>query len=354
MRRRTVSMAGKSGLPPGSLLHVGHRYAEKVKIHVLNYNSEQVLERELHSVQELTGFPTANTVTWIRVNGLQNVEIIEAICNFFKIHPLAQEDILNTTQRPKLEDYGEYLFVVLRTFWSENETNTLASEQVSLLIGASYVISFQESERNLFENIRTRIHSCKGRVRREGADYLAYGLIDVIVDQYFVVLEDLGEKIEELEDDLVIQPRVDALKEIHILKREMLFFRKALWPLREVIGSLSRGESTLIKDTTLLYIRDVYDHTIQAIDTLETYRDILSGMLDIYLSSVSNRMNQIMKVLTVISSIFIPLTFIVGLYGMNFKYMPELEWEWGYPAVWVLMIIIVIAMLQYFRTRKWL
>lgn len=354
MRKKRVSMARKSGLPPGTLLHVGHKYIDAVKIGVIDYNLSQIMVRELYSVEELAHFHSADTITWIHVNGLHNIDLIEGICQSFGIHPLVQEDILNTAQRPKIEDYGDYLFVVLKAFWAEKETDILMSEQISILFGASYVISFQESQRDLFEPIRNRINSSQSRIRRQGADYLAYALVDIIVDNYFVILETLGEKIELLEEDLVVQPGQEALKEIHFLKRQMLFFRKAIWPLRETIGSLSRGESPLVKDTTLLYIRDVYDHTIQAIDTLETYRDIISGMLDIYLSSISNRMNQVMKVLTVISTIFIPLTFIVGVYGMNFKYMPELEWEWGYPAVWLLMLFVFLAMLQFFRTRKWL
>ena len=354
MRKKRLSMARKSGLPPGTLIHVGHNYVDTVKINLLEYDSSQVVAKELYSIEEIAEFRSTNRVTWIHVNGLPDINLIAGICQLFNIHPLVQEDILNTMQRPKMEDYGDYLFVVLKAFWVATATNTLASEQISIILGDSYVISFQESERDLFESICNRITSCKGRIRGQEADYLAYALLDIIVDNYFVILETLGEKIELLEDDLVVQPGADALQEIHVLRREMLLFRKALWPLRETISSLSRGESTLVKDSTLLYIRDVYDHTIQAIDTLETYRDILSGMLDIYLSSISNRMNQVMKVLTVISTIFIPLTFIVGVYGMNFKYMPELECEWGYPAVWLLMVVIFLGMLQFFRTRKWL
>jgi magnesium transporter len=354
MRKKRVNMARKSGLPPGTLLHVGKQYIDDAQIHVIDYNLAQVIETELHSVQELASFHSADTMTWIHVKGLQNIDLIEEICQSFGVHPLVQEDILNTAQRPKLEDYGEYLFVVLKNFWGDKETGVLASEQISILFGASYVLSFQESDRDLFESIRNRINSSRSRLRRQGADYLAYALTDIIVDNYFVILEALGEKIELLEEDLVAQSGADSLKEIHSLKRQMLLFRKAVWPLRETIGSLSRGDSPLVQDSTLLYIRDVYDHTIQAIDTLETYRDIVSGMLDIYLSSISNHMNQVMKVLTVISTIFIPLTFIVGVYGMNFKYMPELEWEWGYPAVWLLMLFVFLGMLQFFRTRKWL
>lgn len=354
MRKKTSRSAKKPGLPPGSLLHVGQQKLDTVKVKVHHYNLSEAVEKNLHSLEELEAFRSAGAINWIRVCGLHDTELIEQLCTSFGIHPLVQEDVLNTEQRPKIEDYGDYLFVALKAIWLEENAEVLTDEQVSIIIGPTYVISFQESDYDLFAPVHARIVSGKGRIRKEGPDYLAYALIDTVVDNYFDALETLGEKIEAQEEVLVVQPGTEDLQQIHILKREMLLFRKALWPLREVIGCLSRGESALVQDSTLLYIRDVYDHTIQAIDTLETYRDIVSGMLDIYLSSVSNRMNQIMKVLTIISTIFIPLTFIVGVYGMNFKNMPELEWEWGYPLVWLLMITLFLAELKFFRNRKWL
>jgi magnesium transporter len=293
------------------------------------------------------------TVTWISVEGLSNVGLVEKIGAAFAIHPLVLEDILNTHQRPKQEDYGDYLYIVLQAFVLEADGTTV-NEQVSLIVGDGYVLSFQESGRDLFRAVRERINGCKGRIRREGADYLAYSLIDTVVDNYFVVLEALGERLEDLEETLVTTPGQNALQDIHNLKREMLFFRKALWPLREVVGALSRGESPLLKQATLPYVRDAYDHTIQVIDTLETYRDILSGLLDIYLSSISNSLSKIMKVLTIISTFFIPLTFIAGLYGMNFDNMLGQKWEYGYYAVLLVMLTISLGMLRFFRTRKWL
>jgi magnesium transporter len=352
--RKKPGRTKNPGLPPGSLLHVGQRKLSTVKLAVHSYTPAQVQEKELHSLEELAALRSTDAIHWIQVNGLHDTGLIEELCTTFSVHPLVQEDILNTEHRPKLEDYGDYLFVALKALWVSGESEELTGEQVSLIVGPSYVISFQESDYDLFGPVRSRLGSGKGRMRKEGSDYLAYALIDTVVDNYFDALEVLGEKIEALEEVLVVQPGADTLQQIHLLKRQMLLFRKALWPLREVIGCLSRGESSLVKDSTLLYIRDVYDHTIQVIDTLETYRDIVSGMLDIYLSSVSNRMNQIMKVLTIISTIFIPLTFIVGVYGMNFKSMPELEWEWGYPAVWLLMIIVFLVELKFFRNRRWL
>jgi magnesium transporter len=353
MPAKKHGMARKAGLPPESLVHVGRDYGREVKVTVLDYDAENAREWEGSDVTKLAAYSGEPSVAWISVNGLNNVGQIEKIGAGFAIHPLVLEDILNTHQRPKQEDYGEYLYIVLQAFVLE-EDGAMASEQVSLIVGEGYVLSFQESDRDLFKTVRERINGCKGRIRREGADYLAYSLIDTVVDNYFVVLEALGERLEDLEETLVTGPGQDALQEIHTLKREMLFFRKALWPLREVVGALSRGESPLLKQGTLPYVRDAYDHTIQVIDTLETYRDILSGLLDIYLSSISNRLSQIMKVLTIISTIFIPLTFVAGVYGMNFEYMPELKWEYVYPAVLLLMFAVGMVMVRFFRTRKWL
>jgi magnesium transporter len=294
-------------------------------------------------------------MTWIDVDGLHDVEMLGELGECFGLHPLVVEDILNTEQRPKLDDYGEYIFVVLKSLYHvDEESGEPAIEQTSLVLGPNYVLSFQEREGDEFDPIRDRIRANKGRVRKASVDYLAYAPIDLIVDQYFVVLERFGDRIESLEEELVADPTTETLQVIHHLKRELIFLRKSVWPLREVIGALERAESTLIHESTDLYLRDAYDHTIQVIDAVETFRDMLSGMLDIYLSSVSNRMNEVMKVLTIIATVFIPLTFIAGLYGMNFKSMPELNWPWAYPLVWGIMIIIAASMVIYFRRKRWL
>jgi magnesium transporter len=264
------------------------------------------------------------------------------------------EDILNTDQRPKMEDYGEYLYIVLRMLNYNDKSSEIESEQISLVLGPNFVFSFQEREGDTFNPIRDRIRNSKGRIRKMGADHLAYTLLDSIIDNYFIILEKLGEKIEFLEEEVITRPTPETLQTVHHLKREMIFLRKGVWPLREVISGLERGESSLIKESTRIYLRDVYDHTIQTIDTIETYRDMVSGMLDIYLSSISNRLNAVMKVLTIIATIFMPLTFLAGIYGMNFKYMPELEWRWGYPAVWFAVVLISVSMLIYFRKKRWL
>jgi magnesium transporter len=293
-------------------------------------------------------------VTWINVDGLHQVDVLEKLGNCYGLHSLVLEDILTTDQRPKMEDYGNYLYVVLQMIHDRGKGNRLEAEQVSLILGPNFLFSFQESPGDVFDPIRERLRSGKGRVRRMGADYLAYALLDAVVDYYFVILEKLGERIEVLEEILVTHPQTETLQEIHRLKREMIFLRKAVWPLREVISGLERGESSLVQKATQIYLRDVYDHVIQVMDSVETFRDMLSGMLDIYLSSISNRMNGIMKVLTVIATVFMPLTFLAGVYGMNFKYMPELEWRWGYPAVWCVMILVGMLMLLTFKKKRWL
>jgi magnesium transporter len=294
------------------------------------------------------------TVTWINVDGLHQVEILEKLGEYYGFHPLMLEDILNTDQRPKMEDYGKYIYIVLKMLSYMDNSNEIVTEQISLILGPNFVISFQEKKGTVFNPIRERIRNDKGRIRKMGSDYLAYSLLDLIVDNYFIIMEKLGEKIEFLEEEVVTHPTPETLQTIHHLKREMIFLRKGVWPLREVVSGLERGESSLIKESTRIYLRDVYDHTIQTIDTIETYRDMVSGMLDIYLSSISNRLNAVMKVLTIIATIFMPLTFLAGIYGMNFKYMPELEWRWGYLMFWLIMIGIGAFMLIYFKKKRWL
>ena len=344
----------KAGLPPGTLVHIGEKKAETPKITIMDYDEAHFQEKEIKTIEECFLFKDKPTVTWINIDGLHQVEILEKLGECYGLHPLVLEDILNTDQRPKMEDYGEYLYIVLRMLNYNDKSSEIESEQISLVLGPNFVFSFQEREGDTFNPIRDRIRNGKGRIRKMGADHLAYTLLDSIIDNYFIILEKLGEKIEFLEEELVTRPTPETLQTIHHLKREMIFLRKGVWPLREVISGLERGESSLIKESTRIYLRDVYDHTIQTIDTIETYRDMVSGMLDIYLSSISNRLNAVMKVLTIIATIFMPLTFLAGIYGMNFKYMPELEWRWGYPVIWVIMVGIGVSMLLYFRKKKWL
>jgi len=344
----------KVGLPPGTPVYVGEKKIEKIKISIMDYDETQFLEKEIKSVEEILPLKEKTTVTWIDVVGIHEVDIIEEIGKIFDLHPLIVEDIVNTDQRIKMEDFGNYIFVVLKMFFHDENKNEIKAEQASLILGSNFVISFQEEESDIFKPIRERIRNGKGRARKLGADYLAYSLLDAIVDHYFVILEKLGERIEDLEDELVVKPEPKILEEIHRLRREMIFLRKSVWPLREVIACLERGETSLVQKSTEVYLRDVYDHTIQVMDAVETYRDMLAGMLETYLSSISNKMNEVMKVLTIIATIFIPLTFIVGVYGMNFRFMPELEWRWGYIIIWTIMIVVAVFMIFYFKRKRWI
>lgn len=331
------------------------RKAEGTRVTVLDYDSEKLEEREVTAVEECFPFRQAPTVTWINVEGLGEVEKVEKLGGAFGMHPLVLEDILAGDQRPKVEDLDDYLCIVLKMLDYDEESGEVIHEQVSLILGQAFVISFQEGrEGDVFDPVRERIRSGKGRLRKLGADHLAYALLDAVVDHYFPILERIGDRVDALEEELVSDPTARTLEELHRLKREMLYLRRSVWPLREVVSSLERAETPLIQQSTGIYLRDVYDHTVQVIDTIETYRDMLAGMLDIYLSSVSNRMNAVMKVLTIIATIFMPLTFLAGVYGMNFKHMPELEWPWSYPLVWGVMLLVGLAMVLYFKRKQWL
>jgi magnesium transporter len=355
MVRFMKQISRKAGLPPGTLVHIGEKKTEKGRIRLIAYNEDDFEERDLSSVEECSSYKEKSSVTWINVDGIHQPDIAETIGRQYDLHPLVLEDILNTDQRPKVEDYERYLFLTLKMITYDEQAKMVHAEQVSIIIlGPSFVISFQEREGDVFDPVRDRLRKGKGRIRKSGPDYLAYALMDAVVDNYFLVLERVGEDIEELEEEVVGNPGPETVESVQNLKRELLYLRKSVWPLREAILGLEKGGSPLIADKTAIYLRDVYDHSIQIIDTVETFRDMVSGMVDIYLSSVSNRMNQIMKVLTIIATLFIPLTFIVGVYGMNFKYMPELQWRYGYFIVWAIMIAIGVLMLLYFRKKKWL
>lgn len=343
----------KVGLPPATLVPMGKMRAEPVRITVMDYDESRFLEKEIQDIDEVLPFKNSPTVTWINIDGLQDIGILEKIGRYFDIHPLILEDIVTTDQRPKIEESEDYAYIVLRMVYCD-ESNELVSEQVSLVVASNFVISFQERVGDVFDPIRDRIRTGKGRVRTMGPDYLVYVLMDAIVDNYFVILETLTDRIEDLEEKLVTDPTPEVLRMIHRSKRDLIYLRKSVWPLREVISRLERGESRIVRKTTQIYLRDVYDHTIHIIDTVETLRDMVTGMLDIYLSSISNRMNEIMKVLTIMATIFIPLTFIAGLYGMNFHYMPELDTRWGYPLVLIAMLFVALIMLAYFRGKRWL
>lgn len=360
MLRFIKKRSEKTGLPPGSMVHIGRKTKARPRITLIDYDDFQFAEKDVERVEECFPFKETPSATWINITGVEEVEVVEKVGRHFDIHPLVLEDIVNTGQRPKVEDFDDYLYIVLKMFDYDKEKSEIQMEQLSLVVGVNYVITFQEFEGDVFNPVRTRLRNGKGRIRKMGADYLAYALVDAIVDGYFFILEVLGEEIEAVEEALVTNPEVQTLQKIHNLKRELTFLRRSVWPLREVISVLQREESTLITGPTKIYLRDVYDHTIQVIDTVEAFRDIVSGMLDIYLSSISNRMNEIMKVLTIFAAIFIPLTFIAGVYGMNFNTekspfnMPELNWQFGYPIVMGIMIAVAVVMLIFFRRKTWL
>lgn len=343
-----------AGLLPGTLVHIGRKRADKVRIVVSNYDERHFEEKEVRRAEDVAAFKDKMNVTWVNVDGLHDVRVVEELGSIFGLHNLTLEDILNTGHRPKRDDLGDYILVILKVLAYEEMGGGRAAEQISLVLGRGFVISFQERPNKMFDPIRAQIRSGQGLVRKSGADYLAYRLIDTVVDNYFTVVEKLGERIEELEDSLVTDPRAQTLQNMHNLKRETILLRQAVWPMREVVSELERAESPLINRSTAMYFRDIYDHVFEVIDIVETYRDMSSGMLDIYLSSVSNRLNAVMKVLTIVATIFIPLTFIVGIYGMNFKYMPELEWQWGYPAVLLAIVMIVAGMLLTFKKKGWM
>ena len=327
---------------------------ESPRLSLISYDAERFSERVSCSLDECLASSEENGIRWINVDGLSDPALLETLMGRFGIHPLVMEDVTALEQRPKLEDYGTYLFAVLNMLSIEEKTGRLLSEQVSIVLGDRFVLSVQEEIGDLFGPVRERLRTGKGKLRKMGSDALAYSLLDAVVDGYFTIMETLGDQVEALEEELVANPTPKTLHALHAQKRELIFLRHSIWPLRELIGSLERGESPLLSEQLAPYLRDLYDHTIQVLETVESLRDTLSGLLDIYLSSISNRMNEIMKVLTVISTLFIPLTFIVGLYGMNFRFMPELGWHWGYPAVWGVMLTVAGFMLRYFHRKGWI
>ncbi len=348
------AISRKVGLPPGSLVHVGESRTEAVRITVLDYDGDGYREETVHAVEACFPFRDTPSVSWINVDGVHSPEVMEKIGRHFHIHPLVLEDVMNTNQYPKVENFEEHVLIIGKMLFRNRETGEIEAEQLSLLLGPTWVISFQEKVGDIFEPLRNRIRTGRGRLRKMGADFLAYTILDTIVDHYFPVLEYLGDRIEELEEDLAGNPTREMMNAIHDLKKDMVFLRKSVRPMREIVNVLIREELDLIRESTQAYLRDLYDHTIQVIDSVETFHDLVSGLMDLYLSSLSNRMNEVMKVLTIIATLFIPVTFIAGIYGMNFKYMPELDWKWGYGAVWLVILVVVGTMVVYFRRKKWL
>jgi magnesium transporter len=354
MTRIIKKVSIKTGLPPGSLVHIGEEKVVKTRITLINYNEAEYTEKPDATVDECLARGRSDAITWINVSGIHDTDVLEKLGAGFGFHPLVMEDIMNTTQRPKTEQYDKYIYVVLKMVYEIESGDEIIEEQVSIVLGDRYIISFQENGKDVFDPIRQRIRKGGGLIRKSGADFLAYALIDAVVDGYFDVIERFEEMIEFLEDRVVTDPSPGNLSVIHDTKMETIMLRKSIAPLREMIGFLERGESPLISKETIVYLRDVYDHTIRLMETVESIRDMLSGMLDIYLTNVSNRMNEIMKVLTIITTIFIPLSFITGVYGMNFHYIPWLDREWGFPAIMGLMFVVLLVMMLFFKRKKWM
>ena len=340
------------GLSPGTLLHIGPRRLEKSRLELISYTPETLERRDDLDVAGCLAVCRQPGLHWVNLLGIHEVALVEELGSGFGLTPLALEDLLNTEHRPKAENFDETLLVILKVLGFDEASGRLTSEQVSLAVTAGAVLTMQEQPGDVFDGVRERLRSPKGRHRQRGSDYLAYSLIDSVVDSYFPVLEKLGEMLTDIEEELSDRPRRETMQRIHTLKRDLMIVRKAVWPLREVVSGLEREGSELIEERTIPFLRDLYEHLIQIIDTVEIYRDSVAGLLDLYLSSVSQRTNEIMKVLTVMATIFIPLTFLVGVYGMNFDYMPELRWRWSYPILWGVMLACVIGMLLVFRRKK--
>ncbi|RAJ16937.1 magnesium/cobalt transporter CorA [Olleya aquimaris] len=353
-KKRTQHYKKQIGQIPGALIYTGAKQNKALHLHVFDYSEDDFKEADINSVDEAFHFKDSETATWFNLNGLNFIDEIERIGNYYNLHPLILEDIVNTSQRPKIDTYKDYIFIVLKMMYYDDAEH-IVSEQVSMIMGKNYVLTFQESDGDVFDSVRERIRKKKGRIRSEGADYLLYALIDAIVDHYYAIIETMGNKIEDLEDDLFTGlTQEEIAQQIQDLKREILKIRRAIFPLREIISRLEKNDNNLIEEKTTHFFRDVYDHIIQVTETIDIYRDMIWSLMDMYMTTISNKMNEVMKVLTIIATIFIPLTFIAGIYGMNFEHMPELHYQYGYYVVWVVMIVVLIGMLIYFKRKKWL
>lgn len=344
----------KHGLPPGSIVHIGEKKVDKAIIEVIDFDNEHLQKVDAENVNSIFKYKDSSTTSWINIVGLHETEILKEIGQKFEIHPLVIEDILNTDQRPKIEIFDDSIFITLKMISFNDDQRTLNIEQVSIILGKNFVFTFQEKRGDVFQPIRERLKNSKGRIRNNKHDYLVYALMDVIVDHYFIVLENISDIIEDLEVTVNKSHDQSNIESIYSIKRELLLLKKSIWPLRDIVKDLLEEDNEIISSNSEIYLKDLSDHIIQLIEVTETYRDMASGLMDTYMSMVSFRMNEVMKVLTIIATIFIPLTFIAGIYGMNFDVMPELHWRWGYFSIWGLMIFIFIGMLVYFKRKKWI
>ncbi len=350
MRSLSKRRSHKAGLPPGSLVHIGERRSETTELRLIHFDPERCEQKLVADLEASAAYLDRPGVTWLHISGVHQAEVLQRL-DRFGLHPLVIEDVMNTDQRTKFEDYGAYLYVVIKML--SGDSGAVHVEQISIVLGRNFVISVEESPSGAFESVRQMVEKDRGHVRQSGADYLAYLLLDKVVDNYFIVLERFGERIEALQDELIRAPQPEQLQHLHTLRRESLLLRRSIWPMRDVLAAIERERSALIRDDTRLYLRDVYDHAIHVVDTIETDRETLAGMLEVYVSSATNRLNEVIKVLTIISTIFIPPMFVASVYGMNFRHMPELSWPWGYPLAWVFMIVLGLGMVVYFKRKRW-
>jgi len=350
---RNKIRAKQIGLAPGALVYVGEQKMDRAVLTFYDYDPERLTVCQDIGLEECAGLRETSSVSWINLDGIHDIQLLEKVGQAFGLHPLALEDILNTQHRPKIEEFDGYTLLIVKMLTFDREQDRIETEQVSLVMGPQFVLSFQERSGDVLDGLRDRLNRSSGRIRQRGTDYLVYAILDSIVDSYYHVLEQLGDRLAELEERLTEDPDQEALNQIHHFKRELVSLRKAVWPLREVISALQREDTQLVADSTALFLRDLYDHTIQVLDTVEIFFDTVAGLLDLYLSSISNKMNEVMKVLTIIATIFIPLTFIAGIYGMNFENMPELHWRYGYAMVWGVMLICLAGMVWFLRRKKW-
>lgn len=360
MPNNTTKKSKKNGSLPDNSVYIGEEQVQRTTITEITYDEQSVKISDIINIQDIIQQKDKFSITWIDISGLSDTNMISQIGKIYGLHPLTIEDILNTEQRPKLDVFDSYIFIILRIHFYDNKTNILNYNQINLILGHNFVITIQERLSPVFNSIKDSLQNPQNLIHKKGPDYLVHALLDVSVDTYYQILEAIGDVIEKVEEKVITNPSTEVVKQIHSLKRNMIFLRKSVWPLREIISGLHHKVSSLIQESTLLYLKDVYDHIVQVIDTVETYRDLLSGIMDIYISSINNKLNEVMKVLTVFATIFIPLTFVSSLYGMNFNTevspfnMPELHWRYGYFFVLSIMLAIVIAMLAFFKRRKWL
>jgi len=352
MNKTSNLLTEKAGMSPGSLIHIGDIHEDRPRISVTHFNKSLHESYEAESLSEVLVKKPEKCLTWVNIEGLKNIELINEIGKQFNIHPLVLEDILHTNQRPKVEEFEDYQYIVLKNI-SLNGTEVIY-EQVSILLLQNFVFTFREQRDDLFAPINHRLQNAKGRLRKYGSDYLAYVILDLVVDQNFVLQDAIDEIIDVTEEELLDHPDISTLAKIQKIKRELIFIRRTISPLRELLASILRNESDLFNENTQVYFKDIYDHVLRISETIELQRDMVYGLLDMYQTHMSNKMNEIMKVLTVFASIFIPLTFLAGIYGMNFEYMPELKWRYAYPALWVVFTVVGVGLLFFFRKKKWL